>query len=46
MPPLTAFLAWLARLLFADSIAGIHCIPALAGAGPVLLNGLLVAELD
>jgi hypothetical protein len=46
MPPLTAFLAWLARLLFADSIAGIHCIPALAGAGPVLLKGLLVSELD
>ncbi|MBE0696821.1 MAG: glycosyltransferase family 39 protein, partial [Anaerolineaceae bacterium] len=45
MPPLTALLAWLARLLFADSVAGIHLIPALAGAGLVLLTGLLVSEL-
>ncbi len=45
MPPLTAVLAWLARLIFADSVAGIHVIPALAGAGLVLINGWLVAEL-
>lgn len=45
MPPLTALLAALARLLFADSVAGIHFIPALAGAGLLLLTGLLVSEL-
>ncbi len=45
MPPLAPFLAWMARLLFADSVAGIHMIPALAGAGLVLVTGLLVHEL-
>lgn len=45
MPPLTAALAWLARLVFADSVAGIHVIPALAGAGLVLEVGWLVKEL-
>ena len=45
MPPLTAFLAWLARLVFADSVPGIHVIPALAGAGLILVTGWLVAEL-
>jgi hypothetical protein len=45
MPPLTALLAWLARFFFADSVRGIHVIPALAGAGLVLINGWLVAEL-
>ena len=45
MPPLTAGLGWLARFLFADSVAGIHVIPALAGAGLILLNGWLVKEL-
>ena len=45
MPPMAAFLGWLARLLFGDSVAGIHVIPALAGTGLVLLTGLLVYEL-
>jgi hypothetical protein len=45
MPPLTAFLTWLGRLIFADSVAGIHVIPALLGARLVLVNGWLVAGL-
>jgi hypothetical protein len=45
MPPLTAVLAGLARLIFGNSVAGIHSIPALAGAGLVLITGWLVAEL-
>jgi 4-amino-4-deoxy-L-arabinose transferase-like glycosyltransferase len=44
MPPLAALMGWLARLLFADSTAGIQVIPALAGAGLVLITGLLVKE--
>jgi hypothetical protein len=45
MPPLTAFQAWLARALFGDSPYAIHLFPALAGAGIVLLTGVLAAEL-
>src|SRR5512136_308523 len=45
MPPLTAFQAWLARSLFHNSILGIHLLPALAGAGLVLLTGAIVHAL-
>jgi hypothetical protein len=45
MPPLTALLARLAQEIFGVSTAGIHVIPALAGAGLVLLASLLVKEL-
>lgn len=45
MPPLTAFLSWLAPLFFGNSTAGIHVIPALLGAGLVIITGWLVAEL-
>jgi hypothetical protein len=45
MPPLTALLGWLAPLVFGHSVAGIHVIPALLGAGLVLVDGWLVAEL-
>src|SRR5215510_8792615 len=45
MPPLTAFQAWLARALFGDSPYAIHLFPALAGAGIVLLTGMLAGEL-
>ncbi|HEX2905745.1 MAG TPA: glycosyltransferase family 39 protein, partial [Phototrophicaceae bacterium] len=45
MPPLTALTAQVARTLFNDSIVGIHLIPALAGAGLVLLTGAIVREL-
>lgn len=44
-PPLTAFLAWVVRGVFGDSMFGIHLLPALAGAGLVILTGLLVHEL-
>lgn len=44
MPPLTALLAFVAKAIFGDSVAGIHVIPALAGMGLVLLTGLLVHE--
>src|SRR5512143_2866765 len=46
MPPLTAAQAWLARTLFGESVFGVHLIPALLGAGLVLLTGLLVHELE
>ena len=44
-PPLTAVQAWLARALFGESVFGIHLLPALLGAGLVLLTGLIVHEL-
>jgi hypothetical protein len=44
-PPLTAVQAWLARALFGESLFGIHVLPALLGAGLVLLTGLMVHEL-
>lgn len=45
MPPLTAFQAWLARALFGDSMLAIRLLPALAGAGLVLLTGKIAREL-
>jgi 4-amino-4-deoxy-L-arabinose transferase-like glycosyltransferase len=45
MPPLTAAQAWLARASFGDSLYGIHLLPALAGAGLVLLVGAITREL-
>jgi hypothetical protein len=45
MPPLTAFQAWLTRHLFGDSPYSIRLFPSLAGAGLVLLAGMLVREL-
>jgi hypothetical protein len=44
-PPLTAAQAWLALALFGKSVFGIHVLPALLGAGLMLLTGLLVHEL-
>ena len=38
-PPLTAAQAWIARSLFGGSMFAIHLLPALAGAGLVLLTG-------
>ncbi len=45
MPPLTALQAWLARTLFGNSILGIRLLPALAGAGLVVLTGALARQL-
>ncbi|MGO9454022.1 MAG: glycosyltransferase family 39 protein [Candidatus Binataceae bacterium] len=44
MPPLTALQAWAARGLFGDSLLAIRLLPALAGAGLVLLTGALVRQ--
>jgi hypothetical protein len=44
MPPLTAFQAWLTRLLFGDSPWSIRLFPSLAAAGLVLLAGAIVRE--
>jgi len=45
MPPLTALQAWLSRTLFGDSLLAIRLLPALAGAGLVLLTGSLARQL-
>src|SRR5262249_44543295 len=45
MPPLTALQAWLARTLFGDSMLAIRLLPALAGAGLVVLTGSLARQL-
>ena len=45
MPPLTALQAWLARFLFGDSMVAIRLLPALEGAGLVLLVGALTRRL-
>jgi hypothetical protein len=44
-PPLIAVIAKLARSLVGDSLSAIRLFPALAGAGMVLLTGLLTREL-
>jgi len=45
MPPLTAVQAWLVRSLFGDSMVAIRLLPALEGAGLVLLVGALTRRL-
>jgi len=44
-PPLIALLTKFARLVLGDSLPAIRFLPALAGAGTVLLTGLLAREL-
>lgn len=44
-PPLIAFVAWLARHLFGDSIVSIRLFPVLAGAATIFLTGLFAREL-
>lgn len=43
--PLIAVITALTRMLFGDSLAGLRFFPALAGAGLVLLTGLMAREL-
>jgi len=43
-PPLTAAQAWIARSLLGGSMFAIHLLPALAGAGLVLLTGRITRE--
>jgi hypothetical protein len=40
-PPLIAAIAWVARHAFGESLLGLRFLPALAGAGKVVLAGLL-----
>ena len=44
-PPVIAFIAWIARHLFGDSLIGLRFLPALAGAATVWLTGNLAREL-
>ena len=44
-PPLVALLARIVRTVLGDSLRAIRLLPAIAGAGKVLLAGLLAREL-
>jgi Dolichyl-phosphate-mannose-protein mannosyltransferase len=44
-PPLIAFIAWIARHVFGESLLGLRFLPALAGAATVWLTGKLTREL-
>jgi hypothetical protein len=44
-PPLIAFISWIARHLFGESLLGLRLLPALAGAATVWLTGKLAREL-
>jgi hypothetical protein len=44
-PPLSILLLWINRLLLGDSIFALRLLPAIAGAGAVVLTGLCVREL-
>ncbi len=44
-PPLIAFIAWIARHLFGESLLGLRFLPALAGRGDGLVNRKTCARL-
>lgn len=44
-PPLSIWLLWLQTALFGDSLLALRLLPAIAGAGAVLVAGLLAREL-
>ena len=44
-PPLIAFVSWLARHLFGESLLGLRFIPAVAGGATVWLTGKLAREM-
>jgi hypothetical protein len=44
-PPLIAFVTWIARHLFGESLVGLRLLPAAAGAGTVWLTGKLAREM-
>ena len=44
-PPLIAFITWIARHLFGESLVGLRLLPALAGAATVWLTGKLAREM-
>lgn len=43
-PPLIAFIAWMARHLFGESLLGLRLLPALAGSATIWLGGQLARE--
>src|SRR5436190_8449407 len=44
-PPLIAFIAWLARNAFGESLLGLRLLPAVAGGATVWLTGKLAREM-
>jgi len=44
-PPVIAFIAWIARHVFGESLIGLRLLPALAGATTVWLTGKLARDL-
>src|SRR5215475_13069063 len=44
-PPLIAAVTWAVRTLLGDTLPAIRLLPAMAGAGGVILTGLIVREL-
>jgi 4-amino-4-deoxy-L-arabinose transferase-like glycosyltransferase len=44
-PPLIALIAWLVRNTFGDSLLAVRLLPALAGAGLVVLAGMMAREM-
>lgn len=44
-PPIIAFVAWIARHVFGESLLGLRLIPAVTGAATVWLTGKLAREL-
>ena len=44
-PPLIAFFAWAVHHVLGDSLPALRLLPALAGAGQILLTGLVAREL-
>jgi Dolichyl-phosphate-mannose-protein mannosyltransferase len=44
-PPLIALVVWIARHAFGDSLLGLRLLPAIAGAGLVLLTGKLSQDM-
>jgi Dolichyl-phosphate-mannose-protein mannosyltransferase len=44
-PPLIAFIVWIARHLFGNSLLGLRLLPAMAGAGLVIVTAKLAEEL-
>src|SRR5213082_3421445 len=44
-PPLIAFIAWIARHVFGESLYGLRLLPALAGGATVWLTGKLTREM-
>src|SRR5439155_12355894 len=45
-PPIIAFVAWIARHVFGESLLGLRLIPTLAGAATVWLTGQIASELS